>query len=127
MPIVFVIVVALVIVAAIGAGLWLSALNVEYRDIRYTVPFLIQLWLFLSPIIYPASSIASRLVSRGLPGWLVGLNPVAGAVEGFRWAMFGTPTFPGGVIAASCFAAGVLVISGSVYFRMVERQFADVV
>jgi len=119
--------VVLVIAAAIGAGLWLSALNVEYRDIRYTVPFLIQLWLFLSPIIYPTSSITSRLVSRGLPGWLVGLNPIAGAVEGFRWAMFGTSTLDTGVVAASCVVTVVLVISGGAYFRAVEREFADVV
>ena len=119
--------VALVVVAAIGAGLWLSALNVQYRDIRYTVPFLIQLWLFLSPIIYPSSSIASRLVSRGLPGWLIGLNPIAGAVEGFRWAMFGTSTFPTSVVVASLVVTGLLAVSGAAYFRAAEREFADVV
>ena len=85
----------LAFVAALGVGLWLSALNVEYRDVRYVVPFLVQLWLFVTPVIYPSSSVAPALDRLGLPSWLVGLNPMAGVVEGFRWALLGTGSPPG--------------------------------
>ena len=75
--------------AGLGVGLWLSALNVEYRDFRYVVPFLIQIWLFATPVIYPASRVHEKLQSMGLPAWLYGLNPMVGVVQGFRWALFG--------------------------------------
>ena len=117
----------LALVAATGVGLWLSALNVEYRDVRYVVPFLVQLWLFVTPVIYPASVLATRLQRLGLPAWSWGINPMAGVVEGFRWAMLDAPTTPGTLIAASAVTALVFLFSGAWYFRKVERSFADVV
>jgi lipopolysaccharide transport system permease protein len=117
----------LALVAATGVGLWLSALNVEYRDVRYVVPFLVQIWLFVTPVIYPASLLAPRLQRLGLPAWLWGINPMAGVVEGFRWAMLDAPTNPGSLIAASALTGLALLISGAYYFRRVERAFADVV
>jgi len=117
----------LALVAATGVGLWLSALNVEYRDVRYVVPFLVQLWLFVTPVIYPASVLAPRLQRLGLPAWLWGINPMAGVVEGFRWAMLDAPTSPGPLIAASTVTGFTLLLSGAYYFRRVERSFADVV
>jgi lipopolysaccharide transport system permease protein len=117
----------LALVAATGVGLWLSALNVEYRDVRYVVPFLVQLWLFVTPVIYPASVLAPRLQRLGLPAWSWGINPMAGVVEGFRWAMLDAPTSPGPLIAASAVTGLVLLFSGAWYFRRVERSFADVV
>ncbi|OFV82082.1 MAG: phosphate ABC transporter permease [Acidobacteria bacterium RBG_13_68_16] len=117
----------LALVAATGVGLWLSALNVEYRDVRHVVPFLVQLWLFVTPVIYPASTLAPRLQRLGLPPWLWGINPMTGVVEGFRWAMLDAPTSPGSLIAASTVTSLALLISGVYYFRRVERSFADVV
>jgi len=117
----------LALVAATGVGLWLSALNVEYRDVRYVVPFLVQLWLFVTPVIYPASVLTPRLQRLGLPTWLWGINPMAGVVEGFRWAMLDAPTSPGPLIAASTVTGFALLFSGAYYFRRVERSFADVV
>jgi lipopolysaccharide transport system permease protein len=111
----------LALVAALGVGLWLSALNVQYRDVRYVVPFLTQFWLFATPIAYP-----STLLSE--PWRIVyGLNPMVGVVEGFRWALLGTDTQPGAVIAASSAAALLVLVSGAIYFRRMERTFADVV
>jgi lipopolysaccharide transport system permease protein len=117
----------LAVVAAAGTGLWLAALNVQFRDVRYVVPFMIQIWLFLTPVIYPASEVAPRLERIGLPGWLIGLNPMTGVVEGLRWAVLGTSTAPGSQIFAGIAAAVVFLVSGAVYFRAVERSFADVV
>jgi homopolymeric O-antigen transport system permease protein len=112
---------------ALGAGLWLSALNVEYRDIHHIVPFFAQLWLFVTPVIYPASSVTGKLKALGLPDWLVGLNPMSGVVGGFRWALLGTPTCPISLILASAIVALALLISGAFYFRRMERTFADLV
>jgi lipopolysaccharide transport system permease protein len=117
----------LALITAVGAGLWLSALNVKYRDVRFVVPFLIQMWLFVSPVIYPASTVVPRLVAAGLPGWLFGLNPMAGAVEAFRWAALGVDTHPWPLVAVSTAAALALLATGAAYFRSVERFFADVV
>lgn len=117
----------LALVAALGVGLWLSALNVEYRDVRYVVPFLVQLWLFVTPVIYPASSVLPAIRRIGLPEWVYGLNPMAGVVEGFRWACLGTDTHPAPILLASAIAGLVLLVSGAWYFRSVERGFADVV
>lgn len=105
----------------LGAGLWLSALNVRYRDVRYVVPFLAQLWMFATPIAYPASLVPER--------WrpLLGLNPMAGVVEGFRWALLGTTAAPGPTIAVSALAAAAMLAGGALYFRRTERTFADVV
>ena len=112
---------AIAFVAALGGALWLSALNVQYRDVRYAVPFLLQLWLFITPIVYPSSLL-------GMP-WqaLYAINPMAGVVEGFRWALVGTPSAPGPMIAVSTAAAAGLFISGAFAFRRMERTFADVV
>ena len=112
---------------ALGAGTWLSALNVEYRDVRYVVPFLVQIWLFVTPVIYPAKAVVGKLQELGLPGWLYGLNPMVGVVEGFRWALLGIGTPPGPVIWASAAVTAVVVATGAVYFRRMEKTFADVV
>ena len=111
----------LALITALGVGLWLSALNVEFRDVRYTIPFLTQFWFFVTPIAYPSSLV---------PGaWrtLYGLNPLAGVVEGFRWALLGTGNPPGALLTVSALAALGLCISGAFYFRRMERIFADVV
>jgi lipopolysaccharide transport system permease protein len=117
----------LALLAATGVGLWLAALNVEYRDVRYVVPFLVQLWLFVTPVIYPASTVAPRLEKLGVPGWALGLNPMAGVVEGFRWAMLGRGAAPLHLVFASAVVALILCVTGALYFRSVERSFADVV
>ncbi len=111
----------LALVTALGAGLWLSTLNVQYRDVRYVVPFLTQLWLFVTPIAYPSSLLSESWRT------LFGINPMVGVVEGFRWALLGTRTGPGLGITASALAALALLVSGVFYFRRVERTFADVV
>ena len=123
----FPVVVLLALATALGAGLWLSALYVEYRDVRHVVTFMVQIWLFVTPVIYPASTVAPHLARLGLPGWLVGVNPMAGVVEGARWAMLGTPRPQAGLLAASALVAAALCVSGALYFRRVERGFADVV
>jgi lipopolysaccharide transport system permease protein len=117
----------LALLTVAGVGVWLAALNVEYRDVRYVVPFLIQLWLFLTPVIYPASAVVRQLERLGLPGWLAGVNPMAGVVEGFRWSLLGAPRLSAGLLAASVAAAAVVAVTGVLYFRRVERSFADVV
>lgn len=114
--------VALVLVTALGVGMWLSALNVEFRDIRYVIPFLTQFWMFITPIAYPSSLIENETLRA-----LYGLNPMAGVVEGFRWALLGTNTAPGPVILVSALAAVALLVSGMFYFRRMEKSFADVV
>lgn len=118
---------ALALASALGAGFWLAALNVEYRDVRHVVPFLLQIWLFLTPVIYPASRVEGWLRQNGLPTWLVAVNPMAGAVEGFRWALLRPQSDPGPLLAVSSVSAALLLLSGLAYFRSVERSFADVV
>jgi len=113
--------VLLALVTALGAGVWLAALNVQFRDVRYTVPFLTQVWLFGTPIAYPSSLLSEPWHT------LYGLNPMAGVVEGFRWALLGSNTAPGPLIAVSSAAALALLVSGLYYFRRMERTFADVV
>jgi lipopolysaccharide transport system permease protein len=108
-------------VTALGVGLWLSALNVEYRDVRYVVPFLTQFWMFATPIAYPSSLLPEFWRT------IYGLNPMVGVVEGFRWALLGTRTAPGPVIVVSSLAALAVLISGAFYFRRMEKTFADVV
>jgi lipopolysaccharide transport system permease protein len=111
--------VLLAIVTALGVALWLSALNVQYRDARYTVPFLTQFWLFATPVAYPSTL---------LPGpWrmLYSVNPMVGVVEGFRWALLDIGSAPGAMIAISSLAALSLVTGGAYYFRRLERTFAD--
>jgi lipopolysaccharide transport system permease protein len=111
----------LAFLTALGAGLWLAAFNVQYRDVRYTVPFLTQIWLFTTPVAYPSSLLAEpwRMV--------YGLNPMVGVVEGFRWALLRTHTAPGPILAVSALAALLLLIGGMFYFRRMEASFADVI
>lgn len=112
---------------ALGVGMWLAALNVQYRDVKYVVPFFIQLWLFVTPVIYPASRVTTKLAQLGIPTWVYGLNPMVGVVEGFRWSLLGVGTRPGPVILASAAVTTALLVSGAFYFRRMERTFADVV
>lgn len=112
---------------ALGVGMWLAALNVQYRDVKYVVPFFIQLWLFVTPVIYPASRVTTKLAQLGIPTWVYGLNPMVGVVEGFRWSLLGVGTRPGPVILASAAATTALLVSGAFYFRRMEKTFADVV
>lgn len=111
----------LAFLSALGTGLWLSALNVEYRDVRYVVPFLTQLWMYATPVIYPSSLL------HGPWKILLGLNPMTGVVEGFRWALLGTGNLPGGMFGIAVAAAVVLLGTGILYFRRMERTFADVI
>jgi lipopolysaccharide transport system permease protein len=106
---------------ALAVGMWLSALNVQYRDVRYTIPFLTQLWLFATPVAYPSSLLPEPWRS------LYGLNPLAGVVEGFRWALLGRTPGPGPLIAVSVGAVFVLLIGGLWYFSRMEESFADIV
>ena len=111
----------LALITCLGSGLWLSALNVKYRDVRFLLAFLTQLWLFATPIVYPSSLLPEPWRT------LYGINPMAGVVEGFRWALLGTDTAPGGMIAVSSLVALAVLVGGAIYFRRVERTFADVV
>jgi lipopolysaccharide transport system permease protein len=113
--------VLLAFATALGAGLWLSAINVHFRDVRYTVPFLTQLWLFATPIAYPSSLLAEPWRT------VYGLNPMVGVVEGFRWLLLDTPTAPRLMLAVSALVTLALLISGALYFRRMEKTFADTV
>jgi lipopolysaccharide transport system permease protein len=110
----------LAFLTSLGVGLWLSALNVEYRDVRYVVPFLTQFWLFATPIAYPSSLLSEPWRT------IYGLNPMVGVVEGFRWALLGTNTAPGPIVIVSTIASLIVLISGAYYFRRMEKTFADV-
>lgn len=112
--------VLLVMLTAAGVGLWLSAINVRYRDVRYTMPFIIQLWFFASPVVYASSILPERFQI------IYGLNPMAGIIEGFRWAVVGTDP-PGSLMIVSVLITIVIFISGLYYFRRMEKTFADVV
>lgn len=111
----------LTLVTALGAGLWLSALNVSYRDVGHVIPFLVRVWFFLSPITYAISLVPDQY------RFVYALNPMVGVVEGFRWAMLGSAAPPAVLILPSVVVALVLLVSGAVYFRRMERTFADVV
>lgn len=108
-------------VTSLGVGLWLSALNVEFRDVKYMVPFLTQFWMFSTPVAYPSSLLSEpwRMV--------YGLNPMVGVVEGFRWALLGTHKAPGPMVWVSAGAALLLLAGGTLYFRRMEKTFADIV
>jgi lipopolysaccharide transport system permease protein len=106
---------------ALGAGLWLSALNAIYRDVRYAVPFLIQFWMFASPVAYPSSLVPEKW------RWLYGLNPMAGVIEGFRWALTGKGQPPSAMLAVSGGALVLVLIGGMFFFSKMEDTFADVV
>lgn len=112
---------ALALLTSLAVGIWLAALNVKYRDVRYALPFLIQLWLFATPVAYAASLVPERW------RWVYALNPMAGVVEGFRWAIVDTDTAPGLTLAVSTLAMLAILVSGLAYFRKVERTFADVI
>lgn len=111
----------LAFVTSTGVGIWMAALNVKYRDIRYVIPFLVQLWMFATPIAYPSSLLRARWRT------IYALNPMAGVVEGFRWALLGTHTRPGAMIFVSSLAAILILVSGAFYFRRMEKTFADIV
>lgn len=113
--------VLLAVATALAVGLWLSALNVQYRDVRYTIPFLTQFWLFATPIAYPSSLVPEQWRA------LYGLNPMAGVVEGFRWALLGTSQAPGMLLLVSVVVVVGLLTGGLFYFRHMEKTFADVV
>ena len=111
----------LTVMTSLGVGLWLSALNVQYRDVRYTISFLVQFWLFATPVAYPSSIVPEK--------WRVvyGLNPMVGVVDGFRWALLGKPESPGVPLLMSVIVVSVLLAGGLYYFRRLEQQFADIV
>ena len=110
----------LALATSLGVGLWLSALNVKYRDFQYTVPFIIQIWMYASPVVYPATMLPKAIQP------LYGLNPMAGVIEGFRWSLLGTE-MPSAIIYVSVFVVAVLLISGMFYFRRMEQYYADIV
>lgn len=110
----------LAVLTALAVGLWLSALNVKYRDVRYTINFLIQFWMFATPVAYPSSIVPERWRA------LYGLNPMAGVVEGFRWALLGKQP-PGALLAVSVAVMFLILLGGLFYFRKMEQEFADVV
>lgn len=111
----------LTMMIASGAGMWLAALNAQYRDIKYTVPFMIQIWMFVSPIVYPASMVPAKL------RFWYALNPMAGIVEGFRSILLGTIPFPFKMVMISTISAILILITGAMYFKRMERTFADVI
>jgi len=113
--------VVLMMLTASGVGMFLAALNAKYRDIRYTIPFIVQLWMFASPIVYPASMIPEkyRLVYA--------LNPMVGVIEGFRSALLGTVSFPARMILISTLVSAILFVMGAFYFKQMERHFADII
>ncbi|HKS08332.1 MAG TPA: ABC transporter permease [Pyrinomonadaceae bacterium] len=111
----------LAVLTALAVGLWLSALNVQYRDVRYTMNFLVQFWLFATPVAYPSSIVPENWRA------LYGLNPMAGVVEGFRWALLGKSSPPSAMLLVSVIVVLVLLVGGLYYFRRMEQEFADVV
>lgn len=111
----------LVASTALAMGLWLSALNVRYRDVRYTLPFLTQVWLFATPVAYSSSIVPEAWRS------FYGLNPMVGAVEGFRWALLGRAVSNGSTVMASALAVTLLLVGGLFYFRKTERTLADII
>jgi len=111
----------LALVTALGVGLWLSALNVIYRDVGYVIPFLTQLWFYITPIVYSSSELPDSLKV------IYALNPMVGVVDGFRWALLGTDTAPGVMLLVSSIMAVVVMVTGLYYFRRMERTFADMI
>jgi lipopolysaccharide transport system permease protein len=109
------------VLTAAGVGCWMAALNLQYRDVKYVVPFMVQVWMYTSPIVYPMSIVPERYHT------LYAMNPMTGAIEGFRAALLGTSDVPWGLLALSSAAATVIFLTGALYFRRTERVFADVV
>lgn len=118
---IFPVLVGLTFLCAVGVGLWLSALNVEYRDIRYAIPFLIQLWMFVSPVIYPVSMVSEKYQ------WLMALNPMGGIIKAYRASLLGHMTIDWFLLSISTVMVIVLFVSGIYYFRRMEKTFADVI
>jgi lipopolysaccharide transport system permease protein len=111
----------LALVTSMGVGFWLSSLNVKFRDVKYTLPFLTQFWFYATPIAYPSSLLSEPWRT------LYGLNPMAGVVEGFRWALLGTNNPPGPLVAVSAAVSVAVLVGGAFYFRRMEKTFADTV
>jgi lipopolysaccharide transport system permease protein len=111
----------LALVTSLGAGLWLAAMSVQFRDVIVTVPFLVQFWMFATPVAYSSSLLPEPWRA------VYGFNPMVGVIEGFRWALLGTDTAPGPMVAVSAIAAVLLLVSGAYYFKRLEKTFADVV
>lgn len=109
------------LVTALGVGLWLSALNVQYRDVRYIVPFITQFWMLATPIAYPSTLLSEPWRT------IYGINPMVGVIEGFRWALLDSKTRPGPMMAVSTGVAILLLVGGAFYFKRMERKFADIV
>jgi lipopolysaccharide transport system permease protein len=107
--------------SALGVGLWLAAINVQFRDVRYAVPFITQIWLFVSPVVYPSSLLHEPWRT------LYGVNPMAGVIDGFRFTLLGTGELPVPMVVVSATVSILLVVSGAFYFRRTEKTFADVV
>jgi lipopolysaccharide transport system permease protein len=112
---------AIAAVTSLGTGIWLSALSTEYRDMRHVIPFLISTWMYVSPVVYPSSMVPEQWRA------LYALNPMVGAIEGFRWALLGTSVLDMQVMALSSTMSLILLITGTYYFRRMERRFADVI
>lgn len=112
---------ALATMTALGVSLWLAPLNVMFRDVRYATPFVIQMWLFLTPVVYSSSELPAPFDR------LYALNPMAGVVEGFRWAMAGADTEPGGIVLISALISFLILITGLIFYQRMESTFADVV
>jgi lipopolysaccharide transport system permease protein len=110
----------LALITSLGASLWFSAMNVQFRDVRYIIPFLSQLWLFATPVAYPSSLLS------GTWRTVYGINPMVGVVEGFRWALLNTNTAPGPIIVVSATVSLAILIGGAFYFRHMEKTFSDV-
>lgn len=112
---------SLALITSLGVGLWLSALNVQYRDVRYVVPFITQFWMLATPIAYPSSLLNDPWRT------VYGLNPMAGVIEGFRWALLGSRISVGSLLIVSSAAALMILVGGAFYFRRMEKTFADIV
>ena len=109
----------LAVLTALGVGLWLSALNALYRDVRYLMAFIVQFWMLASPVAYPSSMVPQRF------RWIYGLNPMAGVIDGFRWALTGRGQAPGAVLAASVAMVFLVVVGGLIFFNRMEVNIAD--
>jgi lipopolysaccharide transport system permease protein len=111
----------LAMVTALGLSLFTSAMNAKYRDVGHAIPFMMQIWMYLTPIVYPVSLVPEQW------RWLYGLNPMAGVIEGFRWALLGRTAPDPVVIVESVFVLSIMILAGLVYFRQMERRFADII
>lgn len=120
-PLLVIPLILLALITCLGVGLWLSALNVKYRDVKYMMPFLTQFWMYATPIAYPSSLLSQPWRT------LYGLNPMAGVIEGFRWALLNTKTTPGPIVVVSVLVSLAILFAGAFYFRRMEKTFADTV